>query len=246
MSESEFDDATLMAYADGVLEPAEAHVVAEAAAADPEVAARIVMFRETGTLLRALGASRPAESLPDDLRRRVERTLAEARRDNGVVPFPEPRPAWRPAALAASVALVVGGLGGLAAGLALRDTGTTVPPMALVDAPGLGAALDSVPAGSRGSAGNGEVEIISSFLTGDGTFCREYELDRAGGETVVSIACREHGTWAVRFAVVTRGADEDAYAPASALATLDAYLSGIGAGPPLSEEDEAARLSSGD
>ena len=35
-------------------------------------------------------------------------------------------------------------------------------------------------------------------------------------------------------------------APASALATLDAFLGTIGAGAPLSPEEEAARLSPGD
>lgn len=246
MSPSDFDDATLMAYADGTLEPGDAQRVAEAAT-NPEVAARIAMFRETGARLAALGASRPSDPLPDDLARRVERTLAEARQARNVVSFPAPRPAWRPAALAASVALVVGAVGGIVAGLALRDSQPAAPSLALLDSPGVRAALDSLAAGARGSAGaTAEVEIISSFLTDSGTFCREFELHRSGGESVVSVACRESGAWAARFAVVAPGSDEASYAPASALATLDAFLATIGAGPPLSPADEAARLSSVD
>ena len=90
------------------------------------------------------------------------------------------------------------------------------------------------------------MEIISSFLTDTGAFCREFEYDRAGGGSIVSVACREDGAWAARFAVVTQDADAPGYAPASALATLDAFLATIGAGQPLSTEDEAERLAAGD
>ncbi len=246
MNPTEFDDATLMAYADGALEPGEARRVAEAAEADPAIAARIDMFRETGALLGALGAARPDEPLPDDLARKVERTLADARHADTVVPLRRPGPAWRPAALAASVALIVGAVGGIMASLSLRGPEDPAPSLALLDAPGIGDALDRLPAGSRGIAGDGEVEIISSFLTDDGAFCREFEFDRAAGGSIVSIACREDAAWTARFAMVTQGADDTGYAPASALATLDAFLSTIGAGQPLSAEEEAARLSARD
>jgi hypothetical protein len=246
MNPTEFDDATLMAYADGALEPEETRRVAEAAAADPAIAARIDMFRETGALLGALGAARPEAPLPDDLARKVEQTLADARHDDTVVPLRRPNPGWRPAALAASVALIVGAVGGIVASLSLRGPESAASSLALLDAPGIGDALDSLPAGSRGAAGDGEVVIVSSFLTDAGTFCREFEFDRAGGGSIVSVACREDGAWAARFAVVTQGADAPGYAPASALATLDAFLVTIGAGQPLSAEEEAARLSAGD
>ena len=246
MNPTEFDDATLMAHADGALEPEEARRVAEAAAADPAIAARIDMFRETGALLGALGAARPEAPLPDDLVRRVERTLADARHADTVVPLRRPGPAWRPAALAASVALIVGAVGGIVASLSLRTPEGAAPSLALLDAPGIGDALDSLPAGSRGDAGDGEVQIISSFLTDTGAFCREFEYDRAGDGSIVSVACREDGAWAARFAVVTQDTNAPGYAPASALATLDAFLATIGAGQPLSTEDEAERLAAGD
>ena len=132
------------------------------------------------------------------------------------------------------------------ASLSLRGPEDPAPSLALLDAPGIGDALDRLPAGSRGIAGDGEVEIISSFLTDDGAFCREFEFDRAAGGSIVSIACREDAAWTARFAMVTQGADDTGYAPASALATLDAFLSTIGAGQPLSAEEEAARLSARD
>jgi hypothetical protein len=167
------------------------------------------MFRETGALLGALGAARPEAPLPDDLARRVEQTLADARNADTVVPLRRPSPAWRPAALAASVALIVGAVGGIVASLSLRAPEGAAPSLALLDAPGIGDALDSLPAGSRGLAGDGEVEIISSFLTDDGAFCREFEFDRAAGGRIVSVACRDDAAWTARFAMVTQGADDD-------------------------------------
>lgn len=238
-----FDDATLMAHADGALEPDVAQRVAEAAERDPEVAARIRMFRETGALLGALGASRPYEPLPEDLAERLERTLAEARRERAVVPLAARRPPWRPMAFAASVALVVGVIGGIAATLALRGPEASGAGLALLDTPGIARALDILPAGSRGQAGDGQVEIIASFLTRDGLFCREFEFEEGGAARVVSVACREGATWITRFAVATQGAGDASYEPASSLAALDAYLSAIGAGPPMSKEEEAALLS---
>lgn len=254
MTRSEFDDTVLMAYADGVLEPEEARRVLLAAEDDPEVAARIEMFRETGALLGALGAARPMEPLSEELTRRVDLTLSEARgrasetrgREK-VLPFPASRTAWRPAALAASIALVAGVVGGIVAGLALRETGSGGASTALLDDRALPGVLDTLPAGAREAVGTGEVEIIASFVTEDGAFCREFELALNAGNTIVSVACREGGAWAPQFAVVTAGSEAGGgFAPASALATLDAFLSGIGAGPPLSPEDEAARLSATD
>lgn len=244
MNRSDLDDPVLMAYADGALEPEEAARVAAAAEADPAIAARIAMFRETGALLGGLGAARPLEPLSDDLARRVEQTLADARGADKVVPL-HPRPtAWRPAALAASVALVVGTVGGIVATLSLTESGPGAPSsLALLDAPGIEEVLNRLPAGSRGEAEGGEVEIIASFLTEDGAFCREFEFDPTDGATIVSVACEENGSWTVRFAVATGGPGGAGYAPASALDTLDAFLGSIGAGPPMSSQDEAARLS---
>lgn len=246
MTPQDYDDETLMAYADGALGPDQAQRVAEAAEADPRVAARIAMFRETGSLLGALGAARQEVPVPEELARRVERTLADARAANRVVPFPESRRTWRAAAVAAGVALVVGGLGGIVASLALRGPEASAPSLALIDAPGLREALDSLPAGARAPAGDAEVRIVSSFLAEDDAFCREFELAHAGGPTVVAVACREGDTWAPRFAVATQTSGDAGYAPASALATLDTFLATIGAGPPLAAEEEAPRLASPD
>ncbi|MGP1356283.1 hypothetical protein [Roseicyclus sp.] len=246
MTPTEYDDTVLMAYADGALDADAARRIEAAAKADPEIAARIDMFRQTGALLGALGAAREVEPLPDTLVRNVEQTLARARSDDTVVAFPRPRPTWRPAALAASLALVAGALGGIVATLSWQGPETGARSLTLLDTAGLAEVLDSLPAGASGPAGDGEVTIIASFLTGDGAFCRELELDVASGGTIVSVACREDDAWTARFAMVTQDSGAEGYAPASALATLDAFLGTIGAGAPLSPEEEATRLSPGD
>lgn len=245
MNGPEIDDETLMAYADGALDPDQAQVVARAEATDPDIADRIRMFRETGALLGAIGNSRVAEPISKDLTARVERILAAARRDEGktIVPFASPRPAWRPMALAASVALAVGALGGILAGLGLRDDEGPNPRIAVLDDPVMATALNTFAAGERGAAGGGEMEIIASFLSGDGTFCREFEYDTQQDGTIVSVACMEEAGWQTRFAVMTPRANDGSYTPASSLEALDAYLSAIGAGAPMSAETEAAHLS---
>jgi hypothetical protein len=243
MTRSDFDDTVLMAYADGALEPDEAARVAAALDTDPEVAARIAKFRETGALLSALGAARPLEPLSDDMARKVDRTLDEAREVGKVVALYPRGTAWRPAVFAASVALVVGAVGGIVATVSLNEPGPAASSLALLGTPGIEDALNRLPAGSRGAVGMGEVEIIASFLTEDGAFCREFEFDRSSGETIVSVACQYNGSWTARFAVATGGPEGAGYAPASALDTLDAFLGSIGARPPLSAEEEAARLS---
>jgi len=256
MNPTDFDDETLMAYADGELDRAAAQRVAEAEAADDALAARIAMFRQTGDLLGSLGAARPEAPVPGDLAARVEATLAAARGapataapeagSDRVVPFPVSAAPPRPRvtlALAASAALLVGAVGGVIASLAIRpDTGNG-PGLALLDSPGIEDALGRLAAGERGAAGPGEVAIIASFLTRDGLFCREFEYDAPDSGTSVSVVCHEAGGWRTRFALVSSGLDDTGYAPASSLETLDTYLDAIGAGPTRSPEEEAARLS---
>lgn len=246
MNQTDFDDETLMAYADGALDTETSQRVADAAKADPHVAERIEMFRQSATLLGALGAERQEAPISDSLAARIEDTLAAARAENAatenVVPFSAKpaRPAWVPMALAASVALVVGGLGGLTAGLSVSPDTPAGNGVASLDHPSVATALDQLGAGQTDDTGR--VAIIASFLTENGTFCREFEYDTPDSETLVSVACREDDAWLTRFAVLASGADDASYAPASSLETLDTYLSAIGATAPMSVDEEAEFL----
>jgi hypothetical protein len=247
MERHEFGDETLMAYADGELDAGTARAVEAAAAADAALAARIAMFARTGEVLAAAGRARPMEPLPPALDARVDAILRGARAAPAetVVPFRPRRvlaPSFRPMAAAAVLALAVGVAGGLLVSQATsgRDGGGLR--IAALDAPGIAAALDTLPSGERLALGDGELATITSFLNADGELCREFEVARTGRDTVVTVACRAGSLWEPRLAIVAGAADDTGYAPASALDTLDAYLGAIGAGAPLSAEEEAAAL----
>ncbi|WP_333712196.1 hypothetical protein [Yoonia sp.] len=246
MNKQDFEDETLMAYADGELDAGTAQAVAAAAAADPALARRIEMFATTGSLLGELGRSRPLEPVSSDLEARVRAMLGAESATATVVPFRSPASApvaWRPAAIAAGLALAVGLAGGYFASQQSGGQGATGLSIASLGAPAIARTLDEVPSGERVAIEGGEIATIASFRNADGEFCREFEFDRADSNTVVSVACRTEAGWEARFAVVATSPDETGYAPASSLQTLDAYLGGVGAGAPLSLEDEAAALS---
>jgi hypothetical protein len=202
------------------------------------------MFARTGDILAAAGRARPVEPLPPALEARVDAILSGTRSET-VVPFRPlraPASAFRPVAAAAALALAVGVAGGLLVSQATsgRDRGGLR--IAALDEPGIAAALDTLPSGERLTLGEGEIATIASFLNADGEFCREFEFGRTGSDTVVTVACRVGSGWEPRLAIVAGGADDAGYAPASSLDTLDAYLGAIGAGAPLSAEEEAAAL----
>lgn len=247
MDRNEFGDEMLMAYADGELDADTARAIADAAAADPALARRIAMFARTRDVLNDAARARPLEPVSPALDARVRDILRAARPDPdaAVVPFRRraaSAPAYRPMAAAAALALAVGIAGGFVVSRSLDagDPGGTG--IAALMAPGVAEALDTLASGERGAVAGGDIATIASFLNADGELCREFELERADRDTVVSVACRTDTGWQARLAIAVPAADDTGYAPASALGTLDAYLGAIGAGAPLSPEDEAAAL----
>jgi hypothetical protein len=247
MERQEFGDETLVAYADGELDAETARAVAAAAATDAELAQRIAMFSRTRDILGEAARARPLEPLSQALGARVEETLRAARPSPSetVVPFPRrtvAAPAHRAMAAAAALALAVGVAGGFLVSQATGARETGGLSIAALDVPGISDALDTLPSGERVSIADGEVAMIASFLNADGELCREFDFDGTGRDTVVSVACRTGEEWEPRLAIVAPAADETGYAPASSLETLDAYLGAIGAGAPLTPEEEAAAL----
>lgn len=257
----QIDDETLMALADGELDPVRARALRQAVAADPALQARLHRFEETRRLLGGLrsagdtklGDTKAGDAKTDDPGAEdplAAMIRAAVRPDGAAVPpvatvapvrlgAAGPRPGtpanlsrgpWR--AAAASAAIVALGLGWW------NWAGAPV-------APGLSAAelaaLDALPSGQvQPLEGGGELAMIASFRASDGGLCREYETAGATGRRVV-LACRGQGGWAERFAAVAQDGGQD-YRPASGTATIDAAIAGIGAGAPLTPEDEAAAL----
>ncbi|MGK9168139.1 hypothetical protein KXR53_17650 [Inquilinus limosus] len=256
MTARAFDDQTLMAFADGELDDETAAAVEKAIETDDELAGRVALFLETRGRAKEALAPLLEEPVPEALSRSVRRMADEARSrgapsDGGEVvrvlpatgrraPSLRHRPWAMP--LAASFAAIVFGLGGYLVGIGVQGTPQGLE-MAGLSSPAISEALGRVASGETAvlAGSNDRLRAIASFRDAGGALCREFEVDTAGGATVISVACRSNDAWSVRFAVAAP-AGEGGYAPASSTEALDAYLAAIGAHEPLSREDEAKAL----
>lgn len=258
MSQQPFDDATLMAYADGELDQETVIRLEAALANDADLRQRVAMFRKTRQLAKDAVRAAYDAPVPEALQQKVESLVkqdaehsSEPARDN-VVPFAaagKPSTAAPPRSrfalpMAASIALVVGLLGGLAINRLAVDSGAPVE-IAILQQEGLADALGRVASGATAQLGGGDdrFRAIASFKDDGGAFCREFEVDQQDRTTLVAVACRQERKWNVQFAVVA-GSSAEGYAPASSLEALDAYLSSIGASETLSADEEQQELRS--
>ena len=235
MKPAEIEDTMLMAYADGELDAETAARVEAALEQDDTLAERLGVFLSTRSALK--GAFDPPPPVSPQLEAAVRAmaypapqvvSLSARRAANGA--------AWRPMALAASLALAVG----LGAGWFVAQTATDPAPR-LALAPGAAGALGALASGQSADLANGQrLTVVASFADAQGTFCREIAQDGTGG-SMLAVACRAGAAWELRFALAA-GSGGDAYRPASAPEALDAWLAATGAGAPLTPMDEAAAL----
>lgn len=238
---TEFDDETLMAFADGRTDPATSAAIETALETDAALADRVAAFVDSRNGVRDLYAPLADLPVPPDLEARV-RAMAAAAAAPGdrVVPFPPRRtarrPAWFvPAAAAAALAAVVAGPAGflLAPGAGTADVavGADLP----ADLAGVVATAAS---GAEAPIEDGRLRVIATFRDAAGQLCREIEVDRRSA--LVAVTCRSGETWRTVFAV--EAPLDGGYAPASSMAALDAWLVAVDAGEPLEPADEAAAL----
>lgn len=229
MSEKVTDE-MLMAYADGELDTPEREKIALLAQADPALAARIADFSRSRAAVAGLYAPVRAEPVPPELV-----AAAMGRKPAG-------RPAFRPWGMAAAAMLAV------AAGLGGYWTGLDRP-----GAPGFFeaatgeaalAALAQAPSGEVVALG-GTIEAMArgSYQTPEGP-CRLYEA-RGADESLAGVACL--GTEGWRVLAATRDSGPADYRPAAeaGIAALDSFLDGLGAGPDMGAEEEAALIARG-
>lgn len=244
----QIDDETLMALADGELDPAQAEIVGQTVAADPDLQARLHRFQETRRLLSGLRAPQSAED-PMAAMIRASVTAAPAPLTASHAPGPRPvlppgvtplaapdRTQLRPAnlnrrpwlAAAASAAIVAFGLGWWEWSGAPDPQGFSGAEVA---------ALDGLPSGQVQDLGEGgALTMIASFRSSEGALCREYETAAR-----MVLACRDAKGWTGRYVAVAQAEGQD-YRPASGQGGIDDAIAAIGAETPLTPEEEAAAL----
>ncbi len=240
MPEPRHDDETLMAYVDGELPTDEARQVSEALRADPEAAARVALFKATRQRLRESSVA-DASPVKDEIVQRI-RTLSheqQGRQTTRVIPFRRAAGVWTPAALAASVALIVGASLGYAIGTLPRDVGMMA---SIVVDEGWRQALDGLPSGESRDLPDGRLTAVASFRDGSGRLCREVEHRPAAQERTIAVLCHGTGEWRLRLRVATGGSDGGDYEAASIHGAVDAFLNATRAGEPLRRDEEAAAL----
>lgn len=244
MIKQQFDDETLMAFADGELDEAQSQALEEALVADDVLAERLAVFldsrRLVGDALKPLIDEPVPEALLASVRRMAEDAQRAADKPDNVISFhPRQQQAVAPAArrwlmpLAASVVAAITGVVGFSIGrMGPPAAGSGAEIAAVLDreASGKDVALDA----------SGKVlHVIATFRDERGDVCREYEVKEPTGRTL-TIACRQQGGWTTRLALTAPTAD--GYVPASSQETIDAYLASIQAGAPLSAEEERSAL----
>lgn len=227
------DPETLMAYADGELDPVSAKRVERAIAADPALAAEVGRHRALAASLKA--AFQPVAAAP--VPAAVEAMLRDSAR---IVPL-APRPARRerPLWLGAVAASLVAGL--LAGPLVLpRDTGgVAMRDGALVANGQVARALDAQLASAQ--APEAAVRVGVSFRDGAQRYCRTFETGATGG-----IACASGGAWRIERLYGGIGRQESAYRQAgSPAAAMMADAQAMMAGDPLDAAAERAARDAG-
>lgn len=263
-------DETLVAYADGQLDPAEAKKVEEYLERDPETRHLVDLMRTSGKLANAALDSgtftSPADQRLAEMIRNHQPAGAAAKdaaaKDN-VVAFPPKRvpiPSLPPYGLsiAASVALILAGLGGYQIG---RNAPSSEPSLIAVGPVTTNSAIAvlleekatgdhiTVPSASDNPH---EYAVIASFRDAAGRVCREFELLNPD-ETpeAAAIACRSKSDqWVVEGVVrtaISQTKDGDTFNPASGNthSPIESLLKSMGASPALSKAEEEALSKAG-
>lgn len=244
MTKLEFDDETLMAFADGELDERRSLALEEALAEDETLAERLAVFLDSRRLVGDTLKPLIDEPVPEALLASVKRMAEEAREkapapQDNIISF-RPKSQAVPVAtrrwlvpLAASLVAVISGVIGFSAGRLASPVSNSGAEIAA--ALGREASGQDVALGADGNV----LHIVATFRDAGGALCREYALKQPEKSTL-TVACREGDGWSTRLALTTPVAE--GYVPASSQETLDAYLTSIQAGAPLSAEEESKAL----
>lgn len=192
-------DRELMALADQVLDEPRARELREQIAADPVLADRLAMYRESRALLRT---SRAQLQLPPP-----SPALAALGRQLAGAPVGRPprRRHWRFAMAVAA---------GVLASMALNAWRGTFSSGRLD--PALAAALAATPSGEAVTLGASELLVLGSHQLADGRYCRDYRLSPQESADAQRACITAAGRWRARPAPAAAVPGEDGYRLAGA------------------------------
>lgn len=237
------DDETLLAYADGELDPRRAAEVEVRLRDDPEARQRLERLRESARLARDAFRDTLEAPVPERLLKALDQDSAPAMAK--VLPFKTRSRPPRSLPLKAAAAVLVAALG---LGLLWIGTPAPRPPLAGTDAL-LQKALETRPGGRSLADGGREITPLLTVRSGDGGYCRQFQEQR-GGEGYLGVACRNRdGVWLIRvlLARALLAQPADSYGPASgpAPAAPAALLDALTEGQALTPAQEAGLLERG-
>jgi hypothetical protein len=251
-------DETLMALADGQLEPAEAARVRDSLRRDLQLAARFASFAETRALLSEESRT-AADAMPGHLVRTARRlgdalTKADREAEPNVVSLDaaatrgtrRPDRFWA-MALAASIALIAGGVIGFALrGLQQPDDklASNIQTDSIAVSPPVSELLFQLASGesaqirSGSEAATTDVTIVSTHQMDDGSICREFTTATTGTQQT-RVACLRDRAWRVHLVVNASGG---AFSTASGVETADHFLETFGSKEVLTGDAERRAL----
>lgn len=242
----------LMALADAALSPSETERILRLVKSDPALQRRIEIYAQTRDAIREARGPIEGEPVPDALRQSIEQMISESEQESehgGKVTAFRSRPKAAPSRpswvmpIAASVIAVIGGIAGYVAGQSGgNSTMQTLASVGEIIPSELGSVLSSQASGSEAAVAGGKLRLIATLRSKSGSLCREFELDRADGQSIVGVSCHEADGWRVDIAVAAPQSQEG-FAPASSLNAIDSYLGMIEASEPLGGDEEATALS---
>lgn len=246
---NDIDSETLMAYADGELDPVRRKEVEALLERDQEARAMVRKFRESADLLIGGLDTVLEQPVPQRLIDAISATAPTS--TSNIVelsspPTRERRTLWPSIAAAASLVVAVGLVGSI---LLLDRTGPPQTDVAATQA--LQQALERLPSGSVLETDDGlRVTPVLTFRASDGRVCREFERETPSAHTI-GVACRDEAERWVAEVEVERdtrpdGNEEDVYRPAGgAEDPISELLDRLGAGTALSADEEGHLLESG-
>lgn len=235
-----YSDETLMAYADGELEPAERAAIEHAMQADPAIAEAVARHRALRQDIAAAFAGILDEPVPARLQPPPAAPVAPvvsldaARAARATAPAPARRrwswPEWGALAAMLMVGVLVGKVVPQGGQPAIAGNGNQV-----VARGELASALDR----QVGGRDAGTVRVGVSFAARDGEYCRSFVMGASAG-----LACRAGGQWRIPVLAEAGAQAEGAYRQAGTElppAVLDAIDARIAGKPLDAAGEEAAR-----